>query len=65
MALDIAVLDWFPSQVVVHLNHKDGSRPTFILGAVLPWEEQQSGEWFEFSELIYILDPSMIFVCVR
>ena len=42
VALDISVLDWSPSQVVVHLNYKDGCRPTFILGAVLPWDDNRA-----------------------
>lgn len=32
--LEFTVLDWFSSQVVIHLNGKDGCCCTFILGAI-------------------------------
>lgn len=33
VSLDLAVLDGFPPQEVIHLNGKDGCRATLILGA--------------------------------
>lgn len=61
VSLDLAVLDGFPPQKVVHLDCKDGRRAALILGAVITCATEttdvlhvNSGPYFISAFTLYI-----------